>query len=146
MSWWVATKLMEQGSAVDLEPMMEAATREELRQQDMYNAQVHSEKDHFSRMVTSLAHSNKVEETAVKEDLEAIKIYKIYPEYEDGTLPFPIAKKTFMGTQTTGAVKNLKYDDRGFYGDVDGFYWAGGYETWCFDITGAHIRHARKKN
>ena len=110
----------------DLEPLIQAAKLEapSLRQrlQDKCSNQVLSEKRHFAEMVTGLARETEEEESVIKTSLEAIKVFKIYPAYEDGTLPPPKVVNTFVGTQTKGDVKNFKYDVLSLYGLVDGIY------------------------
>ena len=52
--------------------------------------------------------------------LEAMTVFKMYPEYEAETLPPPRRVQCFFGSQEQGSVKNAKLDT--FYGNVDGYY------------------------
>ena len=45
-----------------------------------------------------------------------MKVYKIYPKYEEETLPPPKVVNGFCGVQISGDVKNPKYDDRSLFG------------------------------
>ena len=71
-------------------------------------------------MDASLVVENHVENTSVMASLEAMTVFKIYPEYEAETLPPPRRVECFFGSQEQGSVKNAKLDT--FYGDVDGYY------------------------
>jgi len=106
----------------DRDHLIQAVEDEKQRQNEKYSAQVNSEKSLFAELVTSQAKENNVEESSIKASLEAMKVYKVYPKYEEKTLPPPKVVQTFCGPQISGDVKNPKYDDRSLFGLVDGFY------------------------
>ena len=104
-------------SAYDLKPLIAAAKKCENE-----SRRVETEKSHFNDMVVSLAAKKNAEETTIKEHLQGMKVYKIYPKYKVDTLPPPRVVQTFMGTQLRGDVKTPNYNDRSLFGLVDGFF------------------------
>ena len=86
-------------------------------------------KRHFEGVTEQMTHVAALELRLIVDDinasktrLEALKISKIYPKYDDDTLPRPKTVHGFCGPQISGNVKNPKYDDRSLFGLVDGFY------------------------
>ena len=106
----------------DRVPLIQAVNAEKKRLEDKYSTQVDTEKSLFADLITSQAKENEVDESAIKTRLEALKIFKIYPKYDDDTLPPPKTVHGFCGPQISGNVKNPKYDDRSLFGLVNGFY------------------------
>ena len=106
----------------DRDHLIQAANDEKQLQDEKYSTQINSEKSLFAELVTSQAKGNQIDESSVKASLEAMKVYKIYPKYEEETLPPPKVVNGFCGVQISGDVKNPKYDDRSLFGLVDGFY------------------------
>lgn len=109
-------------SSNDRAHLIQAANDEKKRQDEKYSTQVNTEKSLFAELVTSQAKANQIEESSIKASLEALKVYKVYPKYEEETLPPPKVVNGFCGPQISGDVKNPKYDDRSLFGLVDGFY------------------------
>ena len=106
----------------DRAQLIQAVKDEKQRQDEKYSAQVNSEKSLYAELVTSQAKANQAEESSIKASLEALKVYKVYPKYEEENLPPPKVVNGFCGAQISGDVKNPKYDDRSLFGLVDGFY------------------------
>ena len=107
----------------DRDHLIQALEDEQQRQNEKYSTQVNSEKSLYAELVTSQAKENQVEESSVKASLETLQVFKVYPKYEEETLPPPKSViNGFCGPQLFGDVKNLKYDDRSLFGNVDGIY------------------------
>jgi len=106
----------------DRAQLIQAVEDEKQRQNEKYSTQVNTEKSLYAELVTSQAKENNVEESSIKASLEGLKVYKVYPKYEEETLPPPKVANGFCGAQISGDVKNPKYDDRSLFGLVDGFY------------------------
>jgi len=107
--------------AIDLCPLITAVKAAKQIKRDKEAGRALTEKNLFSHMVANLAEEDHMDESSVRASLEAMKVYKVYPEYEPETLPPPREVDLWLGgKQKKGDVKHANLDS--LFGYVDGYY------------------------
>jgi hypothetical protein len=97
----------------DFDPLVASLRAEKVKLAKINQDRVDMEKGFFNTFVNNVADANQVSVESVKASLEAIKVFKIYPEYDAGTLfPPPSGMR--------GQIKHNVFNS--FFGNVDGFY------------------------
>jgi hypothetical protein len=73
----------------DRAQIIQAVEDEKQREDEKFSTQVNTEKSLYAELVTSQAKENQIEESSVKASLEALKVFKVYPKYEEESGPPP---------------------------------------------------------